>query len=497
MNHGDTRHATVAVLGGGPAGCAAARFLALWGHDVVLLTRPAPGPPLAESLTPSCARLLDRLGVLNAMEGARFVRSTGHTVRWGGGAVRSEPFADGQRGWQVRRDQFDQLLLRQAKSAGVQVHRHAGIRRVTAEDHGVRIRYEERGQTQELAAQWAIDCTGRAGLMSRADSGREGRSRRTLALVATWEHRGGWDLDDYTHTLVESTGSGWAWSVPLTRTRRQVTMMLDPERSAVAAGGRLQLTYRSALAATTMIRMACDRARLVGSPWARDASSYACSEVARGCVLIAGDAASFVDPLSSYGVKKALASAWLAAVAVNTVLGDGTLRDPAVGLFAARERAMVRALESEMRELAADAAGARSDATSFWDDRRDALEAPASGEPDVAALRDDPEVRAAFDRIRAIETLTLRLAPGATRTAGAFVKGDRVVVDDHLVNAAFPAGVRFLRNVDLVALEDVALRHAGVPRMYDAYCRAVMPVDLPDFLGALSVLVGKNLMQVA
>ena len=38
--------------------------------------------------------------------------------------------------------------------------------------------------------------------------------------------------------------------------------------------------------------------------------------------LLAGDAGSFIDPLSSAGVKKALASAWLAAVAVST--GDPT-----------------------------------------------------------------------------------------------------------------------------------------------------------------------------
>lgn len=487
------------VLGGGPAGCAASLLLARWGHRVVLLTRPAPGPPLAESLTPSAARLLDRLGVLPAMDGARFVRSTGHTVRWGATPARVEPFAGTARGWQVRRDHLDTLLQRHAKTAGAQLHRHASIRRVSPGPGGVRVTYEERGQARDVLAQWAIDCTGRAGLMSRAGSGREPRGRRTLALVATWERRGGWDIEDHTHTLVESVAGGWAWSVPLSRVRRQVTVMLDPERSAVASAGRLQLTYRSALAATTMMRMACDRARLVGSPWARDASSYACPQVVKNRVLIAGDAASFVDPLSSFGVKKALASGWLAAVVANTVVADPGLRVPALDLFMARERAMVGALDRQLRALAAEAAaGLPADREgSFWADRTDALAAPAGGEPDAVALRNDPDVRAAFDRIRATDVLRIRPHADVERVGRPYVQGDRVTVGDHFVSDAFPEGIRFIRNVDLVRLADLATRHAGVPDIHAAYEAGGAAVALPDFLGALAVLVGKRLVEVA
>ena len=43
---------------------------------------------------------------------------------------------------------------------------------------------------------------------------------------------------------------------------------------------------------------------------------YDATRFVDGDVLLVGDAGSFLDPLSSAGVKKALASGWLAAVAV-------------------------------------------------------------------------------------------------------------------------------------------------------------------------------------
>ena len=71
------------VIGGGPAGSSAAHLLALWGHSVTLLWRPAPRPAVAESLPPSSFKLLDRIGVREVIERAAFPRSTGNSW-WNG-----------------------------------------------------------------------------------------------------------------------------------------------------------------------------------------------------------------------------------------------------------------------------------------------------------------------------------------------------------------------------------------------------------------------------
>ena len=185
----------VTVLGGGPAGAACARLLALWGHRVLLLTRPSRGPSLAESLSPSCGKLLEQIGVLDAINREEFIRSTGHTVRWGADAARVEMFANGARGWQVLSGDLDRVLLREARAAGVRVHRSASVRRVVQDDDGLwRISYEERATLRHVSSRWVMDCTGRAGLMSRATvgrvaSGRVARGARTTAIVGLWQRR--------------------------------------------------------------------------------------------------------------------------------------------------------------------------------------------------------------------------------------------------------------------------------------------------------------------
>ena len=497
----------VAVLGGGPAGTTAARMLAHLGHRVVLLTRPAPGPPLAESLTPSCAKLLARIGVLEAVNRAGFVRSTGHTVRWGSGTARVEPFADGELGWQLSSADLERVLLKEAKAAGALVHRHASVRAVMVNDDGAasRVSYEERGRIRQIEAPWVIDCTGRTGLMSRSGSGRLAAGARTIAIVGTWERRPHWKLADETHTHVESYPGGWAWSVPLSRTRRQVTVMLDPTRTDVARGSRLRLTYREELARTAMIRGMIEGARFLGSPWARDASSYESAAPAYRRVLVAGDAASFVDPLSSYGVKKAMASAWLAATVVHSVLRDASIEEAALALFAVRERAMMSGLKRQLAELAREAAEAHAEAhaearpqlhpAGFWGDRAGADIVDAGGDPDVAALRADDDVRAAFEEIRSRPTIEFRAVSNVRRGPRPVVLGDRVVLADHLIVPAFPEGIRYIRSVDLMRLADLAPAQREVPALFDAYNKTGTPAAIEDFLGALAVLVGKGILE--
>jgi len=58
----------VVVVGAGPAGAAAARLLASWGHSVAIVTRAPTNRALAESLPPSCTRLLDRLGATGLVQ---------------------------------------------------------------------------------------------------------------------------------------------------------------------------------------------------------------------------------------------------------------------------------------------------------------------------------------------------------------------------------------------------------------------------------------------
>jgi hypothetical protein len=204
-------------------------------------------------------------------------------------------------------------------------------------------------------------------------------------------------------------------------------------------------------------------------------------------VLLVGDAASFVDPLSSYGIKKAFASAWLAAVAVHTALRNPPLTIPALEFFAAREREMAATLLDRTREYFG--AAATTHAHPFWTDRADGIELPPHVEPDVRLLRDDERVQRAFARIKSQPRLLLRRGAAVRVAPRPMVRGREIVMEDRLFTASWPAGMRFLRDVDVAGILAVADEHDTVPAMFEAYNRRLPPVALPDFLGALSVMI--------
>jgi hypothetical protein len=65
-------------------------------------------------------------------------------------------------------------------------------------------------------------------------------------------------------------------------------------------------------------------------------------------------------------------------------------------------------------------------------------------------------------------------------------------MDEHLFLPAWPDGVRYLRNIDLLLLLRLAPEHRDVGALYDAMFREQPGVSLPDFLGALSTLIARG-----
>lgn len=479
------------MIGGGTAGAAAARLLASWGHLVLLVERDVTRPPLAESLPPSCIPLLDQVGVRDAIDAAGFVRGSGNTVWWGGAPMRVENFPLDRLGYQVERGRFEDVLGACADAAGAVRVRPATAVRVQREgdSHTVELSLPE--GSRSVRTQWVLDCTGRAGLMARAHRVASPDGVRTIALVGVWERADGWPLPDAAHTLVESANWGWGWSVPLTETRRCFTAMVDPDATPLGGEDGLLTRYDALFDALPALGALRHGARRIGTTWACEATPYHSSEVAWPGALLVGDAASMIDPLSSFGVKKALASAWLAAVVVHTALVTPEHTESALALYREREAEYVRSATHALGGVSRDAdAGSH---VPFWSARADLVPADGAGSPDhIARLRNDPDVLAAFQALR--ERPAFRIADPAVvpRELRPVVRGNVVVPEEHLVLAGVPESVRYLRSIDLLTLLDVASRHDDVGEMYTHYTRHSGPAPLPDFLGALSVLVAKG-----
>jgi flavin-dependent dehydrogenase len=486
----------VVVIGGGTAGAAAARLLASWGHQVLMVERELSRQPLAESLPPSCIPLLERIGVRDAIDAAGFVRGRGNTVWWGGEPMRVEHFPGGGLGYQVARDQLERVLGRCAEDAGVTRLHPATVLRVDRVDAHHDVTLSTADGHRVVRAKWVLDCSGRAGLLARAYRVAPAATVRTIALVGIWDRDDAWPVPDDTHTLVESTEWGWGWSVPLTPTTRCFTAMVDPHATPLVGEDGLVSRYDALFAALPALGPILRGARRTLAPWACEATPYHSREVALPGTLFVGDAASMIDPLSSFGVKKALASAWLAAVVVHTGLVTPEHEEAAKTLYREREAAYVHSAAQALSGVSRSAEGGRD--APFWSARAEQQATDARDESEmIARLRADPAVLQAFADLRDRPRVRLEADPLLPRVQRPVVRGNVVVPVPHVLLHGEHEAVRYLRSIDCLELLEVAATSDDVGAMYARYARRAGPVPLPDFLGALSVLVAKGALRLA
>ena len=368
------------------------------------------------------------------------------------------------------RSEFDSLLLDLARQAGahVQIGKAFGSFTVDGNPH---IEFETAAGRSEIHANVVLDCSGRAGVLGRFLRTKPSR-HRTVALCAAWTSKSVWKLPEPSHTLVESYGDGWAWSVPLSPFLRHVAVMVDPGGTRMVRGKGLAATYHAELDKTRAFRRIFSHSDLDHAPWGREASLYTSKRFCGPGFLLAGDAGSIIDPLSSFGVKKAMVSAWTGAIVANTCLRNPAMRDTALRFYDDREREVYR----QWDQLSASWFR-RGGAAPFWEDRA----ALPSAEDSTVPPQPDA-VRAAWEDLRRKPSIRLRRASAGLLSQPA-IEGNEIVLRDAMLGA-----------VNLVRLSRIAEQHSQVPDVFEAYNRICAPVPLPNLLAALATLIADGVL---
>jgi flavin-dependent dehydrogenase len=312
----DLNHTPILVLGGGPAGCAAAMTLRRYlPHlEVRLLAREAPGTPaVGETLSPGVPALLAYLGLE-----AQF-RQLGHlpcgatASAWGASGVqeRSYLFSGRGQGWHLDRGRFDRWLLDCAQQSGVHCIRGRAVQ--ASRVHGA-WRIDMDG-LPSVHADVVIEASGRAGWLLRRERVLPAR-HDALVAEARWFARPP-EPARFDGALVESAPDGWWYSASLPDGRGVAMFMTDRDLRAHASWDQ-----RLAAAPATSQRIGAWRAD--GPALVRPAHSQAAATVTGSDWVAAGDAAAAFDPLASMGIGFSLRSGMEAAqVAVAMLEGDG------------------------------------------------------------------------------------------------------------------------------------------------------------------------------
>lgn len=284
----------VAVLGGGPAGAAAAIALARRGIDV-LLVEPDDyvAPRIGESFPPAIADLLAELGVLQALSPLR-LDSYAVRAAWGDPEPVDQSHIAHPRGvgWHVDRARFDAALAAAAIAAGA---RRSPARFIDA--HAAAVGWRLTLDRREITAARVIDATGRRAAFARRQAARriqaDSLSAAAFRLAAP--------LDRIrAYALIETAPDGWWYSAPV------------PNGGAVAVFFSDPATLRTADPAALLADAPMTAARLDGLPLGspeRHAAGASRLDLAAGSGWLAvGDAAMTFDPMSGDGVCRALRS---------------------------------------------------------------------------------------------------------------------------------------------------------------------------------------------
>jgi flavin-dependent dehydrogenase len=315
----------VAIIGGGPAGCAAGLSLRAHAPElrVVLLEASAyESPRIGETLPPLSRRLLEHLGVWDGFrrQGHREVHGT--AAAWGSPVPEDRDFlftAQGN-GWHLDRAAFDAFLADEAEARGVAVLRRTRVRRADRDGSLWKLKT---GDGHPLTARFLVDATGSSAAFARRCGARFVASDRLAGFARLFEEEEGSDP----RTLVEAFSDGWWYTAGLPGGLRIAACLTDADLARQLRLGEPAAWTRQ-LEATGQVRELLHGARPRGPVVVRATHTRRLEPAAGDGWLAVGDAASLFDPLSSQGILKGLRSGIFASYAI----GDLLVKEDARGL---------------------------------------------------------------------------------------------------------------------------------------------------------------------
>lgn len=313
----------VAVIGGGPAGAAAGTMLASGGLGVLILEKESfPRFCVGESLLPRGNDLLRELGVWPKIEEAGFLRKYGAEF-CAGDRSRFRRFwfsrnmaPEHEYSYQVDRASFDKLLLDHARDKGCVVRE--GTRVLALEDPGgermiLRCRGEEGEST--VLCRWVVDASGRNAFAGQRAGFRRRATQRGRRAAVYGHFKGVLRNSGKAegHITIVRIPGGWFWMIPLAGDRTSVGLVIPAEQAGVSEGRTAEKIFREAVQSNQEVRERMYASEPLAPLRVTGDYSWKFSSFAGRRVVLAGDAAGFVDPIFSSGVMLALKSSMLAA----------------------------------------------------------------------------------------------------------------------------------------------------------------------------------------
>ena len=316
----------VAIIGAGPAGSCLATFLAREGRDVLMIEKANfPRFHVGESLTGVAGQVLESLGLNDQLDAKEFPLKGG--VKVIGQGAKTEFFVPVlQDTYQVRRSEFDAILVEHAEAQGA--------RRVTGRVVGVirddldRVRGVEyldpEGERRSVHCRYVADASGQSITLSKLNvAGQRYLNSEYDKQVALFTHIEGAQRDpgqmgNNTFIFYDKVHH-WAWFIPVSPTVTSVGVVMPGEAYAPLGGKEEAMRWGLEHINPDLWK------RVRGRAWTEPVRgafnfSYHIDPFAGDGWLCVGDAHGFVDPIFSFGVSIAMQEAAEASRRITAVL---------------------------------------------------------------------------------------------------------------------------------------------------------------------------------
>jgi len=340
----------VAIVGGGPAGAAMAMFLVREGIKPLIIEQETfPRYHVGESLTGAGGQVLRELG----LEGEMVRRK--HPVKFGvkvyGQSVRGQWFVPVMgrdqdwklfewNTWQVRRSDFDQMMLDEALSRGATLVNGKAVKPLRNDDgsvRGVQVRMADGGMMEEIESELLLDCSGMAtwlanygGVTGPKYLGAYDKQIAIFSQVAGAVRDSGPSREDFKdNTLILYKGKyHWAWYIPIDEEVVSVGIVTPAAYFLDKKESKRDFLTREMHELHPELKKRVPEVKLVEDVHIVPNYSYQVKNFSGKGFFCVGDAHRFVDPIFSFGLTVGLREAQILAPAVKAYLGGANRDQP-------------------------------------------------------------------------------------------------------------------------------------------------------------------------
>jgi flavin-dependent dehydrogenase len=329
-----SKQCDVLVIGGGPAGSTVATLLAQKGYNTVLMEKAHhPRFHIGESLLPLNLPLLEKLGVRDAVEAKSMIKYGvefhSHThqksvmLEFKDAWDKEHPYA-----YQVRRSEFDHILIKNAVAKGAQVIEGCRVKRVEFDDnagsHSTVHAMLDDGAMVKYRAKFVVDASGRDTVLANQFELKQKNPKHNSAAVyghfSNAQRLPGKLEGNITVFWFEH---GWFWFIPLADGTTSVGAVCWPYYMKSRKKSPTEF-FMDTIAMCPALAERLKGATLEGEATATGNYSYAATRSSGKNYLMLGDAFAFIDPVFSSGVFLAMNSGFKGAETI-----DQCLREPA------------------------------------------------------------------------------------------------------------------------------------------------------------------------